>query len=189
MSVETGKFLSLCCIRLALGFWFLFALLWLTRQVSSTNRGRRPSLPRRPLNCLRGTWIAATILYLAHMILAFAYFHEGSHRLAMQHIAERTQAFTGIYWSGGMWFNHAFTLLVLVESCRWFWVPELQLRRPRWIPWVLYGFLVFMMINAGVVFVTGSSRWINLAGLLTLTWVAIRRLKGTGKSTSTPSPP
>lgn len=173
MNIDLGQLLSLWCVRLALSAWFLFA--WFALTQDKTNRLSISAGPKwsRQVNRYRWTWGCATILYVAHVALAFIYFHAGSHRLAAQHVAERTFAFSGVSWSGGIWFNHAFSLLVVSEAIWWFWSPRSRWSRPPWVTRVLYGFVLFMIVNAGIIFVTGPVRWINLIALLTLVAVAL----------------
>jgi len=160
MNIETGQHISLWSVRIALWCWFLFAMCWLPKN-------------RSPV-WLRWTWTLGTAFHVMHVLLAFAYFHDGSHQMAMQHTARRTAEFTGIHWTGGIWFNHLFMLVVVFEAVLWWMTPRNVLNRSRFWNWIIYGFCLFMIGNAGVVFVQGPVRWINLAGLAIVAAVAVR---------------
>ena len=156
MSIELGQQISLWAVRLALLFWFLFAF---SRIV---DRSRLQDVK------LRGLWTMATVLYAIHVLTAFAYFHEWSHEAAVQHTADRTHEFIGIHWGGGIWFNHFFTVLCTIEMVTWWVRPQAINGRAIRMSWMVYGYCLFIIFNAAIVFVAGPTRWINTVALLML---------------------
>ncbi len=158
MSIEFGQQLSVWAVRLSLVFWFLFAVSLIRERANDHHQPRQRML-----------WTLATIFYLAHVILAFAYFHDWSHEQAVEHTAERTADVTGIHWGGGIWFNHVFTLICIIETMMWWVLPQSITRRPPKLTALVYGYCLFIIVNAAVVFVGGPVRWFSAAALLILT--------------------
>jgi len=155
--MTTGQEISLWSIRLAVALWFVFAL---------TLRGHPTPVQWRRS---RIWWTMATIVYLVHVGFAFAAWHQWSHDLATRHTAEVTARVTGLAWGGGIWFNHLFTLVCVAETVLWWLRPGWIRNRPAWVAVVLYGFCLFIVVNATVVFASGWIRWIGLGMLAWLT--------------------
>lgn len=160
MSIEAGQQISIWSVRISVALWFLFAI------ASLRPRGDH-RIPGR-------IWMMATLLHIVHVILAIGYFHDWSHQLATVHTANRTAELTGVNWSGGIWFNHLFMLVCIVESGLWLFTPNVILERSRRMSLMVYGFWSFMIFNAAVVFVPGWYRWINLTGFGVVILLAIR---------------
>ncbi|MBS1828119.1 MAG: hypothetical protein JST93_22610 [Acidobacteria bacterium] len=123
----------------------------------------------------RGIWTAACGLYLLHMVTAFAFFHNFSHREAYEATARQTQAMLGVYYGGGLYWNYVFTV-VWMGDVMWAWLGGV---RARWITWSVHGFLAFMFFNATVVFGKGWMRWVGAAGFLAVALVRIARRRST----------
>lgn len=123
----------------------------------------------------RGLWTAACGFYLLHMITAFAFFHNFSHREAYEATARQTQALLGVHYGGGLYWNYAFTA-VWIGDVLWAWMGNYA-RRARWVSWSIHGFLGFLFFNATVVFGKGWIRWAGAAAFLYLAvrWIAQRR--------------
>ena len=178
MGIEAGQNFSLWTIRAAVLCWFVFAWLMLSR--SSTKKRSEKTHSAAPIESadrrfqvhpMAGwLWIVATLLLAIHIASAFAFFHQGSHSVAAEHTAQRTEEFIGLYWSGGIWFNYLFLFICVVEAVCWFRNSELPSARKPIFNWCVYGMAGFMIFNAGVVFVHGAARWINLAGFVILGW-------------------
>jgi hypothetical protein len=151
-----GQEVSLWAVRLALFAWFVFAVL---RIASKSNTAWRSA---------RAWWTLATGLYLLHVVTAFACFHNWSHAEAVVHTADVTHRFTGFRWGGGIWFNHLFTLVVAVETMVWWAAPQAILQRSRIVNVAIYGWCLFIALNASVVFVAGWFRYVGLAGFAAL---------------------
>ena len=87
--------------------------------------------------------------------------------------AIQAEALTGLGWGGGIYLNYAFGLVWLAELA-WAMVAGASYRtRPRHVGWFVRGFLLFMIINGGVIFVDGPQRWIGatIAGVLVWSWI------------------
>lgn len=148
--METGQQFSLWAIRIAVVVWFAFTCIALTED--------REMNWRR----LRVAWTIATGFYVVHVITAFAFFHNWDHTEATRHTAEVTGRVTGIDWGGGIWFNHLFTLICVMQTIAWWIHPRWINERSRLVNFLVYGFCLFIGFNATVVFVSGWVRWISL---------------------------
>ena len=116
-----------------------------------------------------GGWL----LFVAHTILAFDVHYNWSHATAYAETAIQAEALTGLGWGGGIYLNYAFGLVWLAELA-WAMVAGASYRtRPRHVGWFVRGFLLFMIINGGVIFVDGPQRWIGatIAGVLVWSWI------------------
>jgi hypothetical protein len=89
----------------------------------------------------RLAWTSGLCVYLTHVAAAFQFLH---------------------HWGGGLYFNYAFTALLVLDVI-WIWFSaETYRRRCRWIALVIHGFMAFMFFNATVIFVSGWVRWLGL---------------------------
>ncbi len=150
---------------MALAAFFCFFWLRLTTVSLQENKHR-----------LRILWTSAVALYLFHMITAFWFFHGWSHEAAVEHTAQRTFEFTGLRWGGGIYFNHAFTILCCLELLAWWLVPQLILNRSRWMNFVIYGYFLVIIFNAAIVFVSGQLRWISAIAFFVLGVAGLARI-------------
>lgn len=127
-----------------------------------------------PARFPRRTWTAACAFYLLHMITAFAFFHQFSHREAYEATARQTQALLGVHYGGGLYWNYVFTV-VWMSDVAWAWLGNYA-QRARWITYAVHGFLAFLFFNATVVFGKGWIRIGGVAGFLLLAalWIARR---------------
>lgn len=123
----------------------------------------------------RGMWTAACGFYLLHMVTAFAFFHNFSHREAYEATARQTQALLGVYYGGGLYWNYVFTV-VWMGDVLWVWLGR---TRAGWVTWSVHGFLAFMFFNATVVFGKGWMRWAGAAAFLALAVMRIARRRST----------
>lgn len=111
-------------------------------------------------------------LMAIHFVLAFQLVHDWSHSSAAAATAADTKATTGSDFQYGVWLNYLFLGLWLIELI-WSWVGK----RPLWCFWVVHGFLLFIAVNATIVFETGPVRWTAVAALLGLAGLALTRLR------------
>ncbi len=128
-------------------------------------RGRRPAA-----SWARTVWVLGSLLYVAHVTVAFALHHDWSHAAAYAYTAAETEAFVGIASGLGIWVNYAFTALWVAEGL---WTPRWAPDADRRVSRVVRGVFLFMIVNAAVVFVTGPQRWLGVgivAALLAIWW-------------------
>jgi hypothetical protein len=114
----------------------------------------------------RACWTLGWAAYLIHLAAAFGCFHHGSHAAAVAHTQERSGFGEGIYVS------HLFTLVWTADVAWWWLWPQSYAGRSPWIDRLLHGFMLFVIVNATVVFETGLIRWAGLAvfGELAAVW-------------------
>lgn len=120
----------------------------------------------------RLAWTAGCGFYLLHVACAFAYYHHWSHDDAYASTARQTYDAVGLDWGGGLYLNYAFTLVWLGDVVWWWIAPTQYQQRPRALSWLIHGFLGFIAFNATVVFATGVSRWLGIAGcvIIAIAW-------------------
>jgi hypothetical protein len=139
---------------------------------------RQPDLDR----WARLAWTIACAALVAHLICAFQFYHAWSHGSAYLVTARQTAAVFKISWGGGLFINYAVVMLWTADVV-WWWLAGLSSYRRR--PWLLtllwHGFLIFIILNATVVFKDGLTRWLGLLVCLTLvlSWVSINRQRST----------
>ncbi|MBA4017111.1 MAG: hypothetical protein C0483_08065 [Pirellula sp.] len=134
-------------------------------------RWSRSSKPvERPL--WEKLYVAACAIYLLHVACAFDLLHAWSHRAAYEHTARRTAETIGLDWGGGLYFNYALTLLWTVDALWLLARPHSYRRRAAGYNYAMHGFLIFMALNAVVLFGPPMTRIIGLAVCAVL--VAIR---------------
>lgn len=112
----------------------------------------------------RWLWTTGCVLFLIHILSAFAFVHDFSHAAAYEHTAERTAAVIGIRWGGGIYVNHAFALFWLVDIVLWWSYGTHWAYRSKVWYWSVQGIFAFMFINATLVF--GPAHWIWIISLL-----------------------
>ena len=120
----------------------------------------------------KALWTLGFAAYLVHLWAAFEYFHHWSHSNAVAETARQTKELVGFDWGGGVWANYLFTYVWGCDLAWWWISPESHARRPRWTSWAVHGYLGFIAFNATVVFATGPSRWLGIAGgvLIAIVW-------------------
>ena len=95
-------------------------------------------LAARPLagaqTALRSSvWTLAFACYLGHVVSAFAFHYDWSHRAAYAETARQTAGLFKIQWGGGLYFNYLFTAIWAADVF-WMWANPASYRsRPRWI--------------------------------------------------------
>src|SRR5688572_5445520 len=123
----------------------------------------------RRLRAARAVYSAGCVVLLIHIAIAFHRHHAWSHADAHAHVERRTAELTGFASGAGLWLNYLFALLWVADATYW-WIAgaDPYLRRPRWISAALHAFLLFMAINAAVVFALGPSRYVGAAVVVAL---------------------
>jgi hypothetical protein len=145
-------------------------------------RGVTPSHPcsgwARPEDWLRQSggvrlgrvcWTLGCLVGWSHVALAFHFAHDWSHAAAMEHSRQVGGLAEGIF------VNHLFMLAWTADAAGWWLWPGWYASRSAWIDRVLHGFLLFVVVNATVVFAAGPVRWAGVALLLCLAAVALSR--------------
>lgn len=117
-----------------------------------------PALSARKI--ARWLWTLGCVLYLAHVICAFTFFHDWSHDHAYAQTAAQTEALIGVHWGGGLYFNYAFTLLWIVDTVAWWGRGVNAHHRARAYFWTMHAVIAFMVFNATVVFGPAVWRWV-----------------------------
>lgn len=113
-------------------------------------------------------WLAGAFLSVVHTLCAFGFFHDWSHRLAVEDTARQTDDLLGFRFGGGLYFNYLFVAIWTVDSLWWIANPESYETRSSWIGFAVIGYLLFIAINGTTVFESGISRWGGVALLMTL---------------------
>jgi hypothetical protein len=123
-------------------------------------------------NCLRAfhrasaarvVWTGGALALLGHVLLAFHIVHDWDHDAAFRAVAQETYQHTGLDWGGGIYVNHAFAGLWLVDAAFWWIAPARYLRRSRILDWAVQFVFLFMFVNATIVFGTARAA---IAGLV-----------------------
>jgi hypothetical protein len=128
----------------------------------------------------RLTWTAGCALLWLHLAAAFHFYHRWSHEAAYEATAQDTEATIGWAFGGGVYFNYLFALVWTMDVAYW-WsrAPQAYFRRARWLSALMHGFLIFMVVNAAVIFVDGAPRWVAVAVLLGFVILALIPKKAT----------
>lgn len=108
-------------------------------------------------------------LFLAHVALAFHYFHHWSHAVAYADTARQTLEFTGWNSGSGLFVNYLLAAVWLSEVIWWRASPVTFAARPAWITWSVRAFFLFMIFNGAFVFVHNPARWFGLLLCIVLT--------------------
>jgi hypothetical protein len=97
-------------------------------------------------------------------LLSFHLLHGWSHSTAAAAIAEQTFDQAGIDWGGGIYINYAFCVFWLVDAGAWWLAPGWYERRSWWLNGFVQVVILFMFVNATVVF--GKSPLRNVGGII-----------------------
>ena len=146
-----------------------FALLLYAAGAMGLLLGRRDE---RWLRGARWAWTLGCVAFLAHVVCAFAFYHQWSHATAYGETARQTEAMTGIRSGSGLYLNYAFGLGWLAMVLGWWVTPQRFFAQPRWLVWLWNGFAVFMIFNGTVVFGRGPARWLGagICAALAMAW-------------------
>jgi len=158
--------ITLWTVRIACVFYAFALSAWLTRKSSAA-----------PV-----FWTLGLLFYLAHVIAAFTFQYDWSHRAAYTETARQTAELFRIRWGGGLYFNYAFTAIWAADVF-WMWGKAASYRsRPTWVTVAVHGFLAFMFFNATVVFASGWVRWLAAGGSAALAILFASRRNRAGNS-------
>lgn len=123
----------------------------------------------------RRLWTFAWLVFLTHVAAAFQFVHHWSHVEAATATDRRALELIGRPAPNGIYYNYAF-LLVWTFDVAWLWLaPQSYARRPRPIGWLIHGFLLFIVVNATIVFGHGPVRWLFVGALAATAKVVLQR--------------
>lgn len=108
-------------------------------------------------------WTVACAGLLAHILSAYHFFHNWSHKSAYLETARQTSEVYGYYWGGGLYINFLLMIGWIVDVIWWWRGIEKYRNRPAIVTITWHAFLYFIFFNATIVFEGGILRW---AGLL-----------------------
>lgn len=119
----------------------------------------------------RIVWTIGCVACLAHIAVAFAYYHHWGHGAAYEHTARRSAELTGIAWGGGLYFNYLFALVWVADVGAWWRGLERYEARSRLVEYSVQIFFAFMFFNATVIFARGMVRWLGWLALVAFLFV------------------
>lgn len=146
-------------------------VLYLTALLSQLSLGLRGEKASRLL------WTGGLIAYSVHVVAAFHWVHGWSHERAWVETARQTEEMFGVATGAGLWFNHLFTLVWTFDVLWWWLAPASRRRRSAALSVALHGFLAFMFFNGAVVFASGFSRWVGIAGMALLALIVATKAR------------
>lgn len=164
--MNAGEAITLWTIRLSLALY------------AATLAGRL-MIVRPHFRVLRGLWTVGCVLLVAHIVAAFHYYHAWDHAAAIEATALQTEQAIGRSFGGGIYFNYVFAGVWLGEVALWWLAPPAFERRPRWLAWLVQGFMAFMVFNAVIVFEAGAMRWWGVIVMLILLALGARKWQAT----------
>ena len=129
---------------------------------------RRPSgigEPNRRHGIARVAWTLGLIAAACHVLGAYHFAHDWSHQKALAHVAEETYNAMGWRWSGGVYFNFVFLAIWAADAVWWWVAPDRYLRRATTVTVAVHAYLLFIVVNATIVFESGVIRWVSIAVL------------------------
>lgn len=116
-------------------------------------------------------WIAGLSFLVVHILLSMGAFHGWSHAEAVQATAWRTEEWFGFRFGGGIYANYLFVAVWGLDTSlrtKGYWATgkncdlwnDASLKHR--VAWAIDGFMIFMIVQATVVFAVGPTRWIGL---------------------------
>lgn len=132
---------------------------------------KRPAKPLR-FEAAQHTWLLGSLFALLHTLVTLLLVFDGDHSLAYQHTADTTTAYLGVSVGFGIYANHCFVVLWMIDAMTWLAFPVAYQRRSIWWDRAILGFLIFIAFNGTVVFAPGMIRWVSIAcfALLGIYW-------------------
>lgn len=163
------------------GAMLLYAASLATLLVAATNR----SLPTRlPPTDARANWYPLArrayalgwLLYVLHVVAAFHFRHGWSHAAATENVSAQSLATAGVDSGFGIWLNHLFTLVWTMDLADW-WLrgDAAHAGRPRFAAIGIHAFMLFIVVNASIVFPAGPTRVAGIAIAAVLVLLTMRR--------------
>lgn len=148
--MDYGKWLTRGTVWLALSLYVAAEI------VRSTTNETRSAVIGRTLNSL------GFAAFLAHVALAFHFYHHWSHAAAYADTARQTKHYFGLDWGGGLFFNYLFLLFWAGQAVS-SWTSAVEVpRKIGPLGWLMRGFVLLMTLNGAVIFAHGTVRWFGL---------------------------
>lgn len=152
--MDTGELITRWTIRVALLLYFLG---------TAARSFPHARMNAKPMNTAKALWSLGAVCYLAHVAAAFHVYHHWSHAEAFEHIATETERMIHTRFGHGIYFNHAFGIVWIVDTIRWLRETPGSSSR-RWMTATTHAFLLFIVFNGLVVFKDGGLRWFGIGG-------------------------
>lgn len=174
--MTTGDLLTAWTIRLSMLLLFLVMVLR-----SHCQSGQRID------GWLKHVWTTGFLLSVLHLLSAFHFTHDWSHRAAYLETARETRQKLGFAFGAGIYFNYFFMIIWGSDVC-WTWCGPQSAKRP--ISWAIRCgriYLLFIAFNGVVVFKSG---WLRIAGVLAtalIVGIMVREHRNRLRSESEPS--
>lgn len=148
----TGEWLLVWTIRLSM-------LCYLSRLFIVVQRGWTARIPSR-IECI--FWSLGCVLYVVHVVCAFAFAHDWSHQTAFDYTAIETQRIAGVRRGEGIWVNYLFTVVWIADAIRLAIAHRRRLQTSRKVDWAVHVFFGFIVFNATVIFGPPIYRWASI---------------------------
>lgn len=163
----TGQLLTIWTIRLALACYVAFLAGWLV--------ARSPRWP----GVSRWLWTAGCVFFVLHVMAAFQFYHGWSNASAVAQTAKETKELLGVAFGEGIYFSYLFLAVWVLDVALWWIVGPTYLSRPRWLGWLVHGYLGFIALNGAIVFEGGVTRWGGLLACAVLAGLLVARRSST----------
>jgi len=125
----------------------------------------------------RTIWTIGCFSLALHFVTAFNFYHDWSQVSAYEETARQTDEYVGLNWGGGLYINYAILSIWLIDLAAWWRQGADSYRRQFWkLRVVWHSLLIFIIINALIVFKGGIVRWLGVVYCLILlvTWLPLR---------------
>lgn len=136
----------------------------------------------------RFLWSAGCVTLWLHVGCAFHFHHGWSHAAAVEDTARQTREAVGIDFGGGVYFNYVMLLVWSADAAWWWASPRTYLAQGIAWEFAIHGFLLFMVVNAAIVFAAGPLRWVTVGACAALLVIVISQVARERRTAESPSP-
>jgi hypothetical protein len=117
----------------------------------------------------RIAWTIACFSLLLHFICAYQFYHDWSQDSAYSETARQTDVVVGLNWGGGLFINYSVLLIWLADIAYWWLAGVDSYQQKLWtLRKIWHAFLIFIIVNATIVFKSGLVRWVGLVYCIVL---------------------